>query len=373
MLTECRKPLLRLLQERFNLVELRTLCFQLNIDFDNLPGDTRQEKTLQLITFCERRESVASLVTEILEMRADIHIIEELPEDCIRGIGLQGQMDNSEQNDGQSAYIQLEMIDIAAGRFRMGATIEDIRYYKDQGWSTAEKDCERERPTEYIYLPEYQISRYPITNYQYYQFTSSTGYVMPGHWINEKYQTNSENYPVVNISWYDANEYCKWLSAKFQAKYRLPTEAEWEKAARGKEGYRWPWGNEWNLTYCNTKLNGGGHHEITPVNQFANKNNSPYEVVDMIGNVLEWCNTKWGNHWQRPEFSYPYRPDDGRESIEGDELRIMRGGSYRDFVFRLRSSNRDRYMPDKFAPHIGFRCVKEKEGAIYKAMSRGAI
>src|SRR5690606_38970860 len=96
-----------------------------------------------------------------------------------------------------------------------------------------------------------------------------------------------------------------------------------------------------------------------PVNHFGEKGESPYQVADMVGNVAEWCNTKWGELWDRPTYGYLYDPTDGRETKDGNELRIMRGGSYRGPIGDVRCAARSRYQPDKRIPSLGFRCACE--------------
>jgi formylglycine-generating enzyme required for sulfatase activity len=125
---------------------------------------------------------------------------------------------------------------------------------------------------------------------------------------------------VVGVSWYEALAYCRWLSEKSGKPYRLPTEAEWEKAARGTDGRRYPWGDAWDASLCNNKESGPG--KTTPVGEYP-EGESPYGVEELVGQVWEWCRTKYSS-------SYPYQPDDGREDEEGSDTRILRGGSWYD-------------------------------------------
>ena len=160
-----------------------------------------------------------------------------------------------------------EMVNIPAGDFQFGTDNENV------------------------WLDEYAIGKYPITNQEYKAFTDATGYQTPVHWVDGKIPEGKENHPVVNVNYYDAQAYCKWLSKITGETYRLPTEEEWEKAARGADGRRYPWGNEWNSNLANTVESGIG--DTTPVGKYSPNGDSPYGVADMVGNVWEWTSTEW--------------------------------------------------------------------------------
>lgn len=123
---------------------------------------------------------------------------------------------------------------------------------------------------------------------------------------------------VVGISWYEAGAYCRWLSVETGKVYRLPTEAEWEKAARGKECWLYPWGDEFDQTQCNTRANILGRTE--PVGRHSPDEDSPYGCADMVGNISEWTLSQF-----RP---YPYVGSDGRNNEESETERVLRGGSW---------------------------------------------
>jgi formylglycine-generating enzyme required for sulfatase activity/transcriptional regulator with XRE-family HTH domain len=265
------------------------------------------------------------------------------------------------------------MVRIPAGRFWMGTdrlTLE-LAGVKWEGW------MERETPYRRIYLPEYEIGRYPVTNAEFARFIEDGGYQNPGHWTDAGWKSkegrgwtqprwwdagkfNGPSQPVVGVSWYEALAYCNWLAAKTGTPYRLPSEAEWEKAARGTDGLLWPWGNRWDPDRCNTSEKGPGR--TTSVGQYSPAGDSPYDVADMAGNVWEWMISLWG-HWTgarvEPQFGYPYDPDDGRENLDaGDDMfRVMRGGSFGGYRDLARCAYRDWRFPDSVWFDIGFRVV----------------
>ena len=134
-----------------------------------------------------------------------------------------------------------QMVKIPAGKFLMGSTKEQLVpsvYSNEQDW------LQSEMPQHEIGLSEYSIGKYPITNREYQEFVKSRGYAPPRGWDGNQFPSGRGDHPVVNVSWEDAVTYCKWLSEQTTKLYRLPTEAEWEKAARGTNGFIWPWGNE---------------------------------------------------------------------------------------------------------------------------------
>ncbi|TVR58137.1 MAG: NACHT domain-containing protein [Candidatus Competibacteraceae bacterium] len=201
-----------------------------------------------------------------------------------------------------------EWVSIPAGEFAMGDAHEAHR----------------------VYLPDYAIARVPITHAQYHRFVQATGHAPPEGWNGQRPPRGKEVHPVVYVSWYDALAYCRWLSEATGKSIALPSEAEWEKAARGVQDQReYPWGDPLDATRCNVSESGFG--DTTPVGIFPN-GASPYGCLDLAGNVWEWTRSLWGQDRGKPDFAYPYDPNDARREdlAAGDAvLRVLRGGSWR--------------------------------------------
>lgn len=225
---------------------------------------------------------------------------------------------------------------------------------------------DREQPPHTLTLPDYYVGRYPVTVGEYLAFVEAGGYqrrrfwtdagwawreaggvVEPAHWDDEKW-TGDDRLPVVGVSWYEAFAYCRWLSQATGHGYRLPTEAEWEKAARGPDGRLYPWGDAFNAARCNVRASGLGR--TTPVGQYSPAGDSPYGCAEMVGNVSEWTVSCY-----RP---YPYRADDGRENPAGDGERVIRGASWYSPDPRARAVSRGMNDPFFTDDDVGFRCAR---------------
>jgi formylglycine-generating enzyme required for sulfatase activity len=232
-------------------------------------------------------------------------------------------------------------VEVPAGEFWLG---DDHSRWDD------EKPCHR------VALAVFKIAKVPITNAQYRFFVEAKNHAPPRHWADGKIPRGDESHPVVNVSWHDAIAYCRWLSEVTGKPITLPSEAQWEKAARGDRDRRvYPWGDEWDETKCNTDELGVG--ETTPVGIFP-EGISPLGCLDMSGNVLEWTTTLWGKE-DEPQFRYPYHAQDGRENLQADDnyRRVLRGGSFLYNLDFARCAYRNWVGPLSRLRHFGFRVV----------------
>jgi formylglycine-generating enzyme required for sulfatase activity len=202
-----------------------------------------------------------------------------------------------------------------------------------------------EQPQHTLHLPDYYIAKTPVTNTQYAAFLQATSHKHPGHWKRGRLPTGKEDHPVVRVTWHDAVAYCNWLAELAGKPYRLPSEAEWEKAARGANGRIYPWGDEWHSDRCNSGEN--DVNDTTPVSTYPD-GASPYGLLDMAGNVSEWTRSLYQY--------YPYDPNDGREDPEASGSRVLRGGSGNINRRSLRCACRD-ILFGNLSRDVGFRVV----------------
>jgi formylglycine-generating enzyme required for sulfatase activity len=225
-----------------------------------------------------------------------------------------------------SRPISLLLVRVPAGEFLMGSVVARDRDAKD-----------RELPPHTVHVPDFYIGKYPVTNLQYEAFVQATGHRAPDYWRGT-IPAGKENHPVVYVTWHDALAFCVWLGREAGQPFRLPTEAEWEKAARGTDGRIYPWGDEPpDKGRCNFGETVG---DTTAIGRYSPQGDSPYGCADMAGNVWEWCQSLRG--------PYPYQADDGREDLEADSRRVLRGGSWRSSAPYVRCAYR--YARD---PYIG--------------------
>lgn len=225
------------------------------------------------------------------------------------------------------------MVFVPAGEFLMGSTEDEVR-------RTADVD---EFPQRKIFVDDFYIDIHEVTNAQYKVYVDSMKVEAPPKWVDGNYGIGEDGLPVVSITWEEAAAYAKFVGK------RLPTEAEWEKAARGTDGRVYPWGN----TFDRIHANNGDH--LLPIMSYPG-GASPYGVYDMAGNAAEWV--------EDPYEAYPRTtplprdlPD--RKEVFKKDRRVYRGGSWNTFPKFLRCSNRESTSPDKRWVYIGFRCVMD--------------
>jgi formylglycine-generating enzyme required for sulfatase activity len=233
-----------------------------------------------------------------------------------------------------------QMLFVPSGEFVMGSEAPDAG--------------PTERPPTKVTLSKFYISRHLVTNAEYEQFDSSH--------IRKRAAGAGDRHPVVYISSLEAIKYCQWLSARERKKYRLPTEAEWEYAARGADGRKYPWGNHEhrgdlaNFADRNTVFAWSDHEiddgypESSPVGAFP-FGASPFGVEDMAGNVWEWC----------VDYFEPYRgiaKVNPRGPTAGSK-RVLRGGSWKSRFNSLRATTRSSNIPNYSCNDLGFRVVCE--------------
>lgn len=227
----------------------------------------------------------------------------------------------------------MELVYVPAGKFRMGSAETD-----------SNRDAATEEPQHKVHLDAYWISKTQVTNAMF------NACVAAGACKYSASRTTNPNYldplftnhPVVYISWSMAQTYCAWTGG------RLPTEAEWEKAARGPDGQRFPWGSDLaNIKYANAN---GEIGNTTPVGSFP-VGKSYYGALDMGGNVREWV-----ADWYDPDY-YDYSPNINPQGPETGEKKVLKGASYLDPYGYSRSANRLSHEPDSPGAVRGFRCV----------------
>ncbi|NJL06111.1 MAG: SUMF1/EgtB/PvdO family nonheme iron enzyme [Chloroflexaceae bacterium] len=271
---------------------------------------------------------------------------------------------------------QSGMVPVAAGIFLLGSTPQDIEEYmrlcRVYNAGCAAGNFDDELPQRSIYLDAFWIDAYEVTNAQFAAFVAATGYTttaeragqsevlrdmrpgigtesMAGASWRQPEGAGSDlsergTEPVTHVSWDDAAAYCAWRDA------RLPTEAEWEKAARGTQGNRFPWGNEWQTGRTNSTIEIAPN--IAPVGTYPT-GVSPYEAHDMLGNVAEWV-----DDWYHPEY-YRAAPERNPHNTDGQSLaRSVRGGSWGTRAGFLHATWRSRADHTTTSNLLGFRCVR---------------
>jgi serine/threonine-protein kinase len=238
-----------------------------------------------------------------------------------------------------------EMVYVPAGEFLMGS--EDYDAYDD------------EKPEHTVYLDAYWIYKHEVTNAQYRQCVDEGECDVPSD-VDQFNNPDLDDHPVVYVNWFDADAYCQWAGG------RLPTEAEWEKAARGTDGRKFPWGDTGvtgeKANYCDVNCENewldtsqdDGYKRTAPVGSYPD-GASPYGALDMAGNVIEWVGDWYdGGYYSQSPSENPQGPDSG-------EYRVIRGGSWDLIEWFLRASARLWDGPDYAYDDGGFRCFRSPE------------
>ncbi len=216
--------------------------------------------------------------------------------------------------------------------------------YFEMGLSSSE--AEDQKPMHFVYTSAFFIDKYEVSNAVYKKFMDATGYPKPKYWDDERF--NQPNQPVVGVSWFDTMAYARWKGR------RLPTEAEWEKAARGNDGRPYPWGAKEakgsKLYFVNVYGMEDQYEFTAPVNYYAS-GASPFGALNMAGNVWEWC-----LDWYDKDY-YRVSPELDPEGPEAARMKVLRGGSWVNNIDGVGATQRARNAPDMQNNIYGFRTV----------------
>lgn len=242
------------------------------------------------------------------------------------------------------------MIGIPAGEFIMG--------------TNRPRSAVQDQPEHRITLPAFRIDKYPVTNAQYARFVAQSGHRPPLNWAQGKIRSGTELHPVTMVSWHDAVAYARWAGK------RLPTEAEWEKAARGTDGRRWPWGDLMDAARLNTYYNVSRTSDVTQYVAGA----SVYGVMDMSGNVSEWVSDNFRPY---PGSDAPPEYFQGRIAVSTTPLdetmqvvdlvpvdgsyKVLRGGSWKSDPFSTAAYHRNYSWPHYASDFFGFRTAADPD------------
>ena len=247
------------------------------------------------------------------------------------------------------------MVKIPAGRFVMGTDLD--------------RADAQDKPQHTVYLPTYYIDKYLVTNAQYARFVAATGRRPPLNWKNGLIPEGELLYPVTMVTWYDARAYAQW------AHKRLPTEAEYEKAGRGSDGRRWPWGNKMEPNRLNTYYNVGSASKVGSYPSGA----SPYGVLDISGNVDEWMSDDFlpyagsqaSSDLFQGKISVMATAEDralklSEQRIVNQRYKVLRGGSWKGDPFSTSLFHRNFAFPNHASDFYGFRCAGDAKGKMKK-------
>ncbi len=271
----------------------------------------------------------------------------------------------------RSGVPDIDWVRVPCGEFEMGTSDEEARsldaLHEGQTW-----DFGRERPVSLVVVSEFEIGRYPVTNLQYQSFVSAAdGFGTDSWWTRPGLQWRLSNSPApahdresrstcpqTGVTWYEAVAFCNWLSHRAGESIRLPTEPEWEFAARGPEHGVFPWGSAPDASKANVADTGLGR--VAPVGCFDMAYRAKTaRPAEMIGNVWEWCSTIMQSQDGRV-FAYPYLRDEREEPNSDDRwLRVTRGGYHGNIPIVARCAYRGRDLPSARLARQGFRVARE--------------
>ena len=238
--------------------------------------------------------------------------------------------------------VEPEMVLIQGGPFQMGVNLDEAKQFHDDDPAIDETSFADAMPRHEVNVGSFYISKTEVTNRQYEEFLAEN----PGRGV---VSDSDPNNPVAMVSWHDAKAYCEWLSKKTGKRYRLPTEAEWEKAARGSDGRKFPWGDEPpDADFLKSQRSA-----LTRPVGTTPSGATPDGLLDMAGNVAEWCSDWYSADYYKSEASQnPKGPGEG-------ERKVVRGGSSKDPIILMHCAARFSRPPETTIPDLGFRVVKE--------------
>ena len=264
--------LLQQIDSLFSLDDVQTLCLSLGFDYENLPGRTREGLIRELILCLLGQDRLQELVDLARTQRPSVtwpDVPAYLP--FITG-------DPFDERQYRRLDYEPEMIRVPAGPFLMGS----------------DHDTPAEAPRHSATLPAFAIGLYPVTNEQYARYLRDARRAASPLllWDGNRPPAGRMRHPVTGVTWHEARDYCRWLAQQTGRPYTLPTEAQWEKAARGPDGHVFPWGDEWLADRANTAA------DIVPVDAFPAQ--SVYGGRDLVGNAREWTLSAWGSDPRAP-------------------------------------------------------------------------
>ena len=293
--------LLRRIDSLFSLEDVQTLCLSLGFDYENLPGRTREGLIRELMRCLLDQDRLQELVDLARAQRPAV-VWPDVPADLPFFTG-----DPFDEQQYQRLDFEPEMVRVPAGPFLMGS----------------DTDTPAEAPRHSVTLPAFAIAVYPVTNEQYARYLRDTRRAASPLllWDGNRPPAGRLRHPVTGVTWHEAIDYCRWLAQQTGRPYTLPTEAQWEKAARGPDGRVFPWGDEWLPDRANTAA------DIAPVDAFPAQ--SVYGGRDLVGNAREWTLSAWGSDPRVPDplFAYPWQDDERNDPEQPNAVRrVFRGG-----------------------------------------------